>query len=114
MATTRDLDYRFRPYADWLAAVGQQYDSRLVVTSGRRDRIKQARLYDDWRRGKSKIPAAPPGSSLHEYGLAVDMARIGVDPMTDPLLAYLGRLWTYYGGVYGGARDPVHFQPPLS
>ena len=114
MATTRDLDYRFRPYADWLVNVGRQYDSRLVVTSGRRSRSKQARLYAAWRSGKSKIPAAPPGTSLHQYGLAVDMARIGVDPLNDPLLNYLGALWRHYGGTWGGARDPVHFQPPLT
>lgn len=113
MASTRDLDPWFRPYADWLVRVGQHYDSRLVVTSGRRSPAKQRRLYENWKSGRSRIPAAPPGQSLHQRGLAIDIARIGVDPLSDPLLAYLGRLWTYYGGRHGGARDPVHFQPPI-
>jgi len=39
------------------------------------------------------------------------MARIGIDPLTDPLLAWLGSVWEYYGGRWGGIRDPVHFQP---
>ena len=113
MASTRDLDYRFRPYADWILAVGKYYDSRLVATSTRRSRAKQGRLYAAWKAGKSRIPAAPPGRSIHEHGLAIDIARIGVDPLTDPFLAELGRLWTSYGGRHGGARDPVHFQVPI-
>jgi len=112
MASTRDLDPRFRPYADWILAVGKHYDSRIVATSTRRSQAKQAKLYYNWKAGKSRIPAAPPGRSIHEHGLAVDIARLGVDPLSDPLLAYLGRLWTYYGGRHGGARDPVHFQVP--
>ena len=113
MASTRDLDYRFRPYADWLVKLGQHYDSRVVVTSGRRSPAKQARLYREWKLGRSRIPAAPPGRSLHQFGLAVDVARIGVDPLNDPLLNYLGAVWASYGGKWGGARDPVHFQPPM-
>jgi len=113
MASTRDLDPRFRPYADWLVRLGKSYDSRLVVTSGRRSPAKQARLYQNWIAGRSRIPAAPPGRSLHQSGLAVDIARIGIDPLSDPLLNWLGSVWTYYGGKWGGARDPVHFQPPL-
>lgn len=112
MASTRDLHHRFRPYADWLVAVGKYYDSRLIVTSSRRSPALQARLYQDWINGRSRIPAAPPGRSLHQRGLAVDIARLGVDPLNDPLLNYLGQLWTSYGGKWGGARDPVHFQPP--
>jgi len=111
MPSTRDLDPRFRPYADWLVRLGKRYDSRLIVTSSRRSFAKQARLYRRYRQGKSPIPAAPPGGSLHNYGLAVDIARIGIDPLGDPLLAWLGRVWEYYGMRHGGARDPVHFEP---
>jgi len=41
------------------------------------------------------------------------MARVGVDPLADPLLEWLGRVWTYWGGRYGGLVDPVHFQAPV-
>ncbi len=42
------------------------------------------------------------------------MARIGIDPLNDPLLNWLGAVWEYWGGRWGGARDPVHFQPRMS
>ena len=113
MPGTRGLDPQFRPWADWIYNTGKYYDSRLVITSAERSSTKQAKLYQDWIRGRSRIPAAPPGSSLHEFGLALDMARIGIDPIGDPLLEYLGQLWEYYGLRHGGARDPVHFQPRM-
>lgn len=111
MADLRTLDPRLTPWAKYLYALGKQYDGRLVVTSARRSYAKQSRLYDAWINGRSKIPAAPPGRSLHQYGLAFDMARIGKSPLGDPLLAWLGAVWESWGGRYGGANDPVHFQP---
>jgi len=113
MADLRTLDSRLAPWAKYLYQIGKYYDGKLVVTSARRSIAKQQRLYDDWKRGISKIPAAPPGRSLHQYGLAFDMARIGINPLGDPLLAYLGAVWTSWGGRWGGERDPVHFQPRM-
>ncbi len=113
MANLKTLDHRLVPSARYLYALGKSYDPLLVVTSARRSAAKQQRLYDRWRRGESDIPAAPPGGSLHQYGLAFDMARIGKDPLTDPLLAWLGQVWEYMGGKHGGSRDPVHFQPRM-
>lgn len=110
MADLKTLDWRLVPAAKYLYAVGKYYDPLLVVTSSFRSPSKQARLYDAYIRGISKIPAAPPGRSLHGYGLAFDLARIGKDPFTDPLLAWLGAVWESWGGQYGGQRDPVHFQ----
>lgn len=113
MAALNDLHPQLVPWANWIYQLGKSYDSRLVVTSSRRSAAKQQRLYDRWRRGESNIPAAPPGRSLHEFGLAFDLARIGKDPLTDPLLNWLGQVWEYYGGRHGGRRDPVHFQPRM-
>jgi len=101
------------PWAKELYRYGKLLDARLVVTSALRSPAKQQRLYSDWLAGKSLIPAAPPGKSLHEYGLAFDMARLGEDPLTDPLLQWLGQVWEYWGGRYGGLRDPVHYQPKI-
>jgi len=98
------------PWAKWIHAVGQQQDGRLVVTSARRSWAEQTKLYYRWKKGMSKIPAAPPGMSLHQRGLAFDLARLGKEPLGDPLLAWLGGWWEYYGGKWGGERDPVHFQ----
>lgn len=110
MANLKTLHPQLVPWARWLYAVGKSYDGKLVVTSSRRSSRKQALLYMKWQRGQSKIPAAPPGRSLHEHGLAFDLARIGVDPLNDPLLNWLGQVWENVGGRHGGARDPVHFQ----
>ena len=111
MADLRTLDARLSPWAKELFRIGKYYDGRLVVTSARRSRAKQAALRSAWERGESKIPANRPGTSLHEYGLAFDMARLGKDPLADPLLAWLGAVWEHWGGRHGGVRDPVHFQP---
>jgi len=113
MANLKTLHPQLVPWARWIYAVGKQYDGRLVVTSARRSSRKQAALFDKWQKGQSKIPAARPGSSLHEIGLAFDLARIGIDPLNDPLLNWLGQVWEHYGGRHGGSRDPVHFQPRM-
>jgi len=113
MADLKQLHPQLVPWARWIYALGKSYDGRLVVTSAKRSSAKQARLYEKWRTGRSKIPANRPGTSLHEYGLAFDLARIGVDPLADPLLNWLGRVWEHYGGRHGGNRDPVHFQPRI-
>jgi len=113
MADLNTLDYRLIPWAKWIYSIGKFNDGKLVVTSSRRDSNKQAALYSAWQRGLSKIPANRPGTSLHEYGLAFDLARIGIDPLTDPLLAWLGAIWESVGGRWGGQRDPVHFQPRI-
>jgi len=111
MADLNTLDRRLAPYAKYLYQIGKYYDGRLVVTSARRSRSKQAELYRRWQMGQSKIPANRPGTSLHEHGLAFDLARLGIDPLNDPLLNWLGLVWESWGGRHGGQRDPVHFQP---
>jgi len=110
MADLKGLHPALIPAAKYLYRVGKYYDPLLVVTSGFRSQAKQAKLYARWQSGESQIPAAPPGRSLHGYGLAWDMARIGKDPFNDPLLNWLGAVWESWGGKYGGQRDPVHFQ----
>jgi len=111
MADLNTLDSRLVPWAKWIHAVGKYNDGRLVVTSARRSSAKQAELRERWLSGKSTIPANRPGTSLHEYGLAFDLARLGIDPLDDPLLEWLGAVWVSVGGRWGGIRDPVHFQP---
>jgi len=113
MADLSTLDPRLAPWAKWIFAVGKFNDGRLVVTSARRSSAKQAELRSRWERGLSQIPANRPGTSLHEYGLAFDLARLGIDPLDDPLLNWLGALWEHVGGRWGGGRDPVHFQPRI-
>ena len=113
MADLNTLDSRLAPWAKYLYRIGKYNDGKLVVTSAFRSAAKQARLYEAYKRGESVIPAAPPGGSLHQFGLAWDMARLGINPIGDPLLAWLGGLWESWGGRWGGVRDPVHFQPRI-
>ena len=77
------------------------------VTSTRRTRSAQERLYRRWQSGLSPFPAAPPGTSAHEYGYAFDMV---VSPLE--ALADVGYTWEAWGGLWGGDRDPIHFQYP--
>lgn len=108
----RGLKPKFRPWAEALLRAAKDQDHRFVITSAKRSSTEQARLYKAFLAGRSKLTALPPGRSLHEKGLAIDLARPGVDPMADELLPVLGALWRSWGGKWGGASDPVHFQVP--
>ena len=79
MADLNTLQPWLVPYAVYLLKVGKWYNQvydwdrgggPLVVTSARRTPQEQYILYQKWLRGESKIPAAPPGFSMHEQGLA--------------------------------------------
>jgi len=109
MPSLNGLQPEMRGAAEWLFDGGRQYDRRLRVTSVRRTFAEQAQLYARWKAGQSDIPAAPPGHSKHQFGLAFDMARPGVDPYSDELLAYLGSIWNEIGGTWHPS-DPVHFE----
>jgi peptidoglycan LD-endopeptidase CwlK len=66
----------YGPWRDWCEWCLRELDRRGFnpqVTSGLRSRASQAKLYDDYIHGRSKLPAAPPGRSAHEYGLAIDV-----------------------------------------
>lgn len=114
MPSTNGLNVRFRPYADALLKAARSLDGRFVITSAKRSRQDQTRLYNKWKRGGSPFPALPPGRSQHERGWAVDLARLGVPAEDDELLSELGRAWRAAGGVWGGEADPVHFEAPKS
>jgi hypothetical protein len=115
VASLEGLDPSFRFHAErfWAWAKKQPKCSNLVITSGRRTREQQEYLWREYQAGRNNgLPATPPGSSDHEMGLAFDMARIGVDPLEDPVLAELGEAWQLAGGRWW-SKDPVHFGAPL-
>lgn len=81
---------------------------KTTLTSTVRTPREQAYLYKRYLAGASALPAAPPGHSAHEYGWAFDMV---VEP--GEWQVNVGRAWeNYWGGTWGGARDPVHFELP--
>ena len=93
-----------RPFAQWLVSRAPYAGARTVrITSVRRSRAQQLALYNNYLAGRASFPAAPPGQSKHEYGLAWDM-------VTEPLsaLTTLGHWWTQRGGEWS-PTDPIHF-----
>lgn len=104
MSSLRSLDPSLYPAAEALVREAAAAGLRPRVTSARRTAGQQEKLYRKYLAGATPYPVAPPGSSLHEYGLAFDML---VTPME--YLAAVGELWESWGGHWGGERDPVHF-----
>lgn len=100
---TSALDPRFKPWADYLLAVIARAGGTARVTSTYRSPSLQAKLYQDYRAGRSVLPAAPPGQSKHQYGLAVDVV---ISPSS--WTPYIGAWWRQLGGEWD-ASDPVHF-----
>lgn len=98
-----------RPFAKSLVSLAPQVGAtRIRITSTRRSRAQQVALYKSFLAGRSSYPVAPPGSSMHELGLAFDV-------VTEPYsaLAALGALWQKAGFTWN-ASDPIHFEatPP--
>jgi len=102
--------------AELLVQVARAQGWRVIITSVRRSRRKQAQT----ERRATIFPAAKPGCSWHEHGMAFDLV---IEPHTsaaaaarDPRLRALGEVWESWGGRWGGRYrkpDPVHFQPLL-
>lgn len=90
-----------------LRRYGQRFGIRFRVTSGFRSIGRQRELYNLWKAGSplQRLPVAPPGTSTHNYGLALDI--VPVAPTTE---AQLVELATAIGFLWGGKSDPVHFQ----
>lgn len=100
-------------YPDWvqnaqnLLDLAQRAGVKPRVTSVFRTYAQQNALYQAYIKGTARYPAAPPGSSAHEYGYAFDMVVEGTTNQAD-----VGTVWRSWGGIYGGEEDPVHFQFP--
>lgn len=98
-----DFKVRVREWLSALRANGVSYR----VTSTKRTWNEQARLYARFLAGKSTLPAAPPGRSKHQLGLAIDVV---FDVPGDLEIAVRS------AGVHllrwAGAGDRVHFDSP--
>lgn len=95
-----------RPYAEALVQVASENGLNPLVTSTLRSVAEQKRLYENYLAGRSRYPAAPPGSSPHNFGWAFD-----VEVNDESYLQDLGELWESWGGTWGGRfRDPIHFE----
>lgn len=114
MASLRTLDPRLRDLAAAFIRVLEANGIRVIVTSARRSLTEQKRLYNAYISGRSKFPAAKPGSSTHGSGLAFDLNLDGISPGKDPPYPWqyqaAGLLWEALGLRWGGRfQDPIHF-----
>ncbi len=96
-----------QPAARALVDVANRAGVNPRITSTLRSRTEQSRLYRRFLAGVSRYPAAPPGTSAHEYGWAFDLIVNGEENQYD-----LGSVWQSWGGVWGGSSDPIHFEYP--
>lgn len=79
---------------------GKQTGKTLQINDGFRDRAEQARLHQ-----QNPDKAAPPGRSLHEFGLAIDMNSADADQ-----LEKMG-LMKKYGFTRPVGAEPWHMEP---
>ena len=94
--------------ADAISSAAGEYKAltgrAVTVTSGLRTREEQEKLYRESQSGRSSFPAAPPGNSLHERGMAIDVNRSDADGLDR------AGLLSKYGLSRPVAGDPVHIQ----
>jgi LAS superfamily LD-carboxypeptidase LdcB len=88
-------------YLVWVAA---HNGLNPQITSTYRTWSEQNRLYEAYRTGTSRFPAAPPGQSYHQYGRAADIVL-----NQDWAYQALGALWKQMGGSWW-LSDRIHFQ----
>jgi hypothetical protein len=107
MATgLNSLESWLQPAAHQLVSIASQAGLYPRVSSARRTHAQQALLYRRFLAGQSRFPAAPPGHSSHELGLAFDLWVNDESQLSD-----LGQVWEQMGGVWGGHfHDPIHFE----
>lgn len=104
MASLRTLDSRVRPIAQAFIRALQARGVAVTITSARRSASDQQRLYDAYKAGRSKYPAAKPGASTHGVGFAFDLN------LNPPIYAQAGAAWERAGFTWGGRfSDQVHF-----
>ena len=76
-------------------------NKRILVNSSYRSWTQQAALYARYKSGISKLPAAPPGHSYHNIGLALDIGNWGDKDVRAAL--------TRHGWNWLGTKDVVHY-----
>lgn len=93
------------PWFKWLYQAAEALGYAPRLTSGFRSIREQASLRAAYERGESAYPAARPGCSSHNYGMAVDLV-----PREARHSDHLGALWESVGGRWGGRfGDRIHF-----
>lgn len=97
----------FRPWIDWLLDFADQNGVTVEVISAFRTVEEQKRAAAQAR--AAGRPAAKPGRSAHNYGLAVDLAAGGHSSSADH--KWLMSVWEAMGGSFY-PNDAPHFEHP--
>lgn len=75
---------------------------KIKIGSGYRSYDQQAKLYNDYLRGKpGQAKAAPPGKSNHNHGLAADLQYASP----------ADRTWAHANAAKYGLRFPMSYEP---
>jgi LAS superfamily LD-carboxypeptidase LdcB len=92
-------------------AYQQKWGQPLTVISGGRSREEQAHLYSLYKQGRGNL-AAPPGTSVHESGRAVDFggAAHGFTPQQSWLASVAGQYGFSWTGRTFSQVEPWHFE----
>ena len=77
---------------------------QFFITSTVRSFAEQLRLFLRFKAGQSRFPAAAPGKSTHQLGIAVDLV-----PKDPSALDDVVELMFRHGFKWAGPRDRVHF-----
>jgi len=77
---------------------------QFFITSTVRSFAEQLRLFLRFKAGQSRFPAAPPGKSTHQRGIAVDLV-----PKDPSALDDVVELMFRHGFKWAGPSDRVHF-----
>lgn len=104
----QSINAKLRPAAVALLQIAWTLTPTAYWASGKRSAATQRKLYSDYVSGRSPYPAAAPGTSKHERGLAFDLGGL-----SSSQLRALGAIWTSWGGRWGGnfrAKDEIHFE----
>lgn len=107
------------PQADAYAAALKEwcryYGIPIRITEGKRSWFRQAQLYAQGRFTSGPIVTnAAPGTSVHEFGRAFDVAIMGPRPYEPELMGYVGQigraLGLKWGGDFKSIDDKPHFE----
>jgi peptidoglycan L-alanyl-D-glutamate endopeptidase CwlK len=83
----------------------RQQGVTVEVTSARRSISQQAKLYAEYKAGRSQFPANPPGLSGHNYGLAWDSV------VDEPYRGWWTQVRQYFG-FRVPPNDWIHAEVP--
>ena len=96
----------FRPAVEFLLDYVDSQGVNVEVTSGYRSAADQARVC-----ASTSYPCAKPGTSAHQYGLAVDLVAGGsVDSAEHKFLRLCADVMGFRPII---PADPVHFEHPF-